>query len=201
MFFFYFGHVFKRFFIFQTFFILKNVGKVQSGKQVNKKHFQNNSNEIDLWFFCCMSNDLKCLPINFYLLCLTHVWMAYSELPGRPFLGHQAWSWTTLRRGNVFYYVYKRFFLNFCHVFLFLFERFYIYESDRLELPTLELTLTCFQGDGDARSRLVTSFSVYSLCARRWMNVRLRRRSRQRVWLTTVWLYPGSVNQCLACRD
>jgi len=36
----------KRFFIF-----LKNVGKVQSGKQINKKHFQNNSNEIDLWFF------------------------------------------------------------------------------------------------------------------------------------------------------
>jgi len=26
----------------------KNVGKVHSGKQVNKKHFQNNSNEIDL---------------------------------------------------------------------------------------------------------------------------------------------------------
>jgi len=54
--------------------------------------------------------------------------MAYSELPWRPFLGlgHQAWSWTTLRRGNVF----KRFF-NFCHVFYvfnvfkFLFERFF----------------------------------------------------------------------------
>jgi len=39
------------FFILQTFFILKNVGKVQNGKQINKKHFQNNSNEIDLWFF------------------------------------------------------------------------------------------------------------------------------------------------------
>jgi len=34
------------FFIFQTFFILKNVGKVQSGKQIDKKHFKNNSNEI-----------------------------------------------------------------------------------------------------------------------------------------------------------
>jgi len=34
------------YFIFQAFFILKNVGKVQSGKQINKKHFQNNSNEI-----------------------------------------------------------------------------------------------------------------------------------------------------------
>ena len=29
------------------FLILKN-GKIQSGKQINKKHFQNNSNEIDL---------------------------------------------------------------------------------------------------------------------------------------------------------
>ena len=28
--------------------MLKNVGKVQNGKQINKKHFQNNSNEIDL---------------------------------------------------------------------------------------------------------------------------------------------------------
>jgi len=44
----------KRFFAFLTFFYfpnvyyLKNVGKVQSGKQINKKHFQNNSSEIDL---------------------------------------------------------------------------------------------------------------------------------------------------------
>jgi len=45
----------SRFFTFLTFFyfpnvfyFLKNVGKVQSGKQINKKHFQNNSNEIDL---------------------------------------------------------------------------------------------------------------------------------------------------------
>jgi len=41
-------YVFNVFFVFQTFFIfLKNVGKVQSGKQINKKHFQNNSNETD----------------------------------------------------------------------------------------------------------------------------------------------------------
>ena len=59
--------VFNVFFNFPNLFYLKkNVGKVQSGKQINKKHFQNNSNEIDLWFFCCTSNDLKCLPINFY---------------------------------------------------------------------------------------------------------------------------------------
>jgi len=44
---FYCGH-FLTFFIFQTFFILKNVGKVKSGKRIIKKHFQNNSNEIDL---------------------------------------------------------------------------------------------------------------------------------------------------------
>ena len=41
--------VFKRFFYFPNVFLFfKNVGKVQSGKQSNKKHFQNSSNEIDL---------------------------------------------------------------------------------------------------------------------------------------------------------
>ena len=40
-----FFYVLNVFLIFWTFFILKNVGKVQSGKQTNRKHFQNNSNE------------------------------------------------------------------------------------------------------------------------------------------------------------
>ena len=35
----------------KRFLFLKIVGKVQSGKQINKKHFQNNSNEKDLRFF------------------------------------------------------------------------------------------------------------------------------------------------------
>jgi len=51
--FFYSGHVFTFFNVFlfsKRFFIFKNVGKVQSGKQINKKHFQNNSNETDLSF-------------------------------------------------------------------------------------------------------------------------------------------------------
>ena len=39
-------------FILQTLFYLKNVGKVQSGKQINKKHFQNNSNEIETYDLC-----------------------------------------------------------------------------------------------------------------------------------------------------
>jgi len=39
-------YVLTFFLIFQTFFfIFKNVGKVQTGKQINKKHFQNNSNK------------------------------------------------------------------------------------------------------------------------------------------------------------
>jgi len=50
--FFYFWSRFLRFFyVFlfsKLFYFLKNVGKVQSGKQINKKHFQNNSNGIDL---------------------------------------------------------------------------------------------------------------------------------------------------------
>jgi len=44
-----FFYVFNVFLIFKRFFYFKkNVGKVQSGKQINKKHFQNNSNEINL---------------------------------------------------------------------------------------------------------------------------------------------------------
>ena len=39
---------FLRFLFSKRFFIFQNVDKVQSGKQINKKHFQNNSNEIDV---------------------------------------------------------------------------------------------------------------------------------------------------------
>ena len=42
-----FFYILNVFFNFPNIFF-KNVGKVQSGKQINKKHFQNNSNEIDL---------------------------------------------------------------------------------------------------------------------------------------------------------
>jgi len=40
---------FKTFFLFsKRFSFFKNVGKVHSVKQINKKHFQNNSNDTDL---------------------------------------------------------------------------------------------------------------------------------------------------------
>jgi len=35
----------SRFLRFNVFFNFPNVGKVQTGKQINKKHFQNNSNK------------------------------------------------------------------------------------------------------------------------------------------------------------
>ena len=44
---FYFGHVFYVFNVFlfsKRFLFFKQLGKVQSGKQINKKHFQNNNN-------------------------------------------------------------------------------------------------------------------------------------------------------------
>ena len=55
-------------------------------------------------------------------------WMAYSELPWRPFLGYQAWRWTTLR-GNVFLLRLQTFFIcvtffAFLTFFSFLFECF-----------------------------------------------------------------------------
>ena len=40
-----FFYVFNVFLFSKRLLFLKNVGKVQSGKQINKKHFQNNSNE------------------------------------------------------------------------------------------------------------------------------------------------------------
>ena len=47
----------------------------------------------------------------------------------RPYLGHQAWSWTTLRRGNVFITFTNDFYFcqgfTFLTFFLFLFERFF----------------------------------------------------------------------------
>jgi len=56
-------------------------------------------------------------------------------MPWKPFLVHQAWSWTTLTRDNVFDYVYERFFY-FCHVFyvfnvfkIFIWTFFYIYDA------------------------------------------------------------------------
>jgi len=48
-------------------------------------------------------------------------WMACSEFPWRPFLEHQAWCWTTQRRGNVFYYVYKCFLSRFYVFYVFYF--------------------------------------------------------------------------------
>ena len=46
----------------------------------------------------------------------------------RPYLGHQAWSWTTLRKGNVFITFTNDFYFcqgfTFLTFFLFLFERF-----------------------------------------------------------------------------
>jgi len=66
-----------------------------------------------------MSNDLKCLPINFYLLTMFDVCL------NRLFrVALKAISWASgvelnyIRRGNVFYYVYKSFFY---FVILFLF--------------------------------------------------------------------------------
>jgi len=47
---FYFGRVFCVFNVFlfsKRFFYLENVGKVHSGKYIDKNYFQNNSNEID----------------------------------------------------------------------------------------------------------------------------------------------------------
>jgi len=77
-----------------------------------------------------MSNDLKCLPINFYLLTMFDALCDGLE-------GHFLGIGRGVRRGNVFYYVYKRFFVTFftflTFFFKFSFERFfYIYAVSSL---------------------------------------------------------------------
>jgi len=59
--------------------------------------------------------------------------MAYSELPWRPFLGHQAWSWTILRRGN--------FFVTFTDVFFKFLSRFYVFNVFKIVIWTYFLHL------------------------------------------------------------
>jgi len=94
-------------------------------------------------------------------------WMAYSELPWKSFLGHQAWSWTTLRRGNVFllrlqtfFLIFVTFFITFTNVllllslfFIFLWTFFYIYGVCCLH------SLMHFNGGGGATTpKFVHSF-------------------------------------------
>ena len=88
----FFCHVFTFFNVFlfsKRCFFKKNVGKVQSGKQINKKHFQNNSNETDLWFFSLHVEWSEMTP---YKLLLTYYVWRIVWRPWRPFLWHQAWS-------------------------------------------------------------------------------------------------------------
>jgi len=142
-----FFNVFNVFLFSKRFFIFKNVCKVQSGKQINKKHFKN-SNEIDLWFFCCMSNDLKCFPINFYLLTMFDA--LCDGLEGH-FLGIRR---TALRRGNIFCYVHKRFFI---FVTFFTFLTFFIW-TFFLNL-WMQLTQCRFPGRAISNAKMLIYFS------------------------------------------
>jgi len=84
-------YVFNVFLFFKRFLFLKNVGKVQSGKQINKKHFQNNSNETDLWFFCCMHVEWPEMPfykLKTILVTVTVTWSCRNE----RFLFWEAWD-------------------------------------------------------------------------------------------------------------
>ena len=79
-------------------------------------------------------------------------WMAYSELPWKSFLGHQAWSWTTLRTGNVFI-TFTNVLLLLSRFFIFLWTFFYIYGVCCLH------SLMHFNGGGGATTpKFVHSF-------------------------------------------
>jgi len=101
--------------------------------------------------------------------------MAYSELPWRPFLGHQAWSWTTLRRGNVFLLRLQTFFLS--HFYVLSLNVFYIYGSDRFSCPrccSLALAdidrYTVLSIDGtDRHTGTIPALAARSVSQRQWM--------------------------------
>ena len=109
-----------------------------------------------------------------YKLLLTYyVWRMFEwHIPScEGHFRHQAWSWTTVRRGNVFYYVYNAFY--FCHVFTFFnvfyfyLNVFYIYEfnwmqrrAQRLARPAMPL-VACVQ------RVICTSYAIYQMSPER----------------------------------
>ena len=110
--FFNFGHIFT--FFFKGFLFLKTLAKFRAASRLTRSTFKITATKQTYDFsVACRWHEMP----PYKLLHTCYVWRIVWR-PWRPFLGHQAWSWTTLRRGNVFYYVYKLFY--FCHVFTFL---------------------------------------------------------------------------------
>jgi len=103
--FFYFGHVFTFltfcFYFPNVFLFLKTLAKFRAARRLTRSNFKVTATKLNGIFRVALK-DIS--------------WASSVEL-------------NTLRRGNVFYYVYKRFFkfLSRFLTFLFLFERFYIY--------------------------------------------------------------------------
>ena len=126
--------------------------------------------------------------------------MAYSELPWRPFLAHQAWSWTTLRRGNFFitfinvFFILSRFYVFWR--FLFLFERFL-----HLRLTVLAI-ITCHGGAAQSRAAALRCWtrlhgrslspSIHTACRRTGSTagqlLRMRGASRPTICYVAGWL-------------
>ena len=77
----------------KRFFIFKKCWQSSARQGDYQEALLNNSNEIDLWFFCCTSNEIP--P---YKLLLTYYVWRIEWCPWRPFLAHQAWRWTTLKK-------------------------------------------------------------------------------------------------------
>ena len=105
---FYFGHVLTFFNVFyfpNVCYFSKNVAKFRAASRLTRSTFKITA---------------KKQTYDYSVLCRM-IWNTslYSQLPRRPFLGHQAWSWTTLRRSNVF--------ITFTNVFLKFLSRFYVF--------------------------------------------------------------------------
>ena len=97
--FFYFGHVFNVVFLFSKRSLFKKtLAKFRAASRLTRSTFEITATKQTDDF----SVHVKWPEMPPYKLILSYYVWRIVWRPWRPFLGHQAWSWTTLRRGNVF---------------------------------------------------------------------------------------------------
>jgi len=96
--FFYFGHVFNVFLFSKRSLFKKTLAKFRAVSRLTRSTFEITATKQTDDF----SVHVEWPEMPPYKLILSYYVWRIVWRPWRPFLGHQAWSWTTLRRGNVF---------------------------------------------------------------------------------------------------
>jgi len=108
---FYFGHFFTflTFFLFSKRFFLKTLAKFRAASRLTRSTFKITATK-ETYDFCCMSKDLKCLIINFYLLTVTHCVTALKAISWASRVrGVELQEVTFLLRLQTFFVTFLRF--------------------------------------------------------------------------------------------